>query len=99
MKDFAPGGVLTTLPGEVSFMLNEIAEKQQEESIELPRLTVTNAFGTFHNMMTALTSARDQAAELPTLFNQTSVTDRLKSVIKLSEAAIKHATRLMEANK
>lgn len=76
-----------------------IARLTEAESPELPRLTVSNTFTAYNSMLLALRNAGDAASKVPESNSLQSTTDALKDVVRYCEGAIKHAQRLLEANR
>ena len=79
-------------------LLDTLATQAAQEPPELPRLTVSNTFIHYARLGAALARAMEAYKKLPDAPPQ-GCTDDLKDLIKNCDAAIKTATRLLEANR
>ena len=85
-------------PTEGTTALDSIVAKATEEPAELPRLTVANTFLTYQRVGIQLENACAKYKALPEAKSQQDSNDSLKELIRAAEAAIKHCSRLLEAN-
>jgi hypothetical protein len=82
----------------MSSVVDSIVAKSAEESPDLPRLTVANTFMTYQRLGGQLEAACGHYKALPDAKHSLDTTNGLKELIRACEAAVKHATRLLEAN-
>ena len=79
--------------------LNSIVESVSAEPLELPRLTVAATFATYQRIGTQLDNAVTAYKAIPEAIGERSASESLKAMIASAEAIIKHANRLLEANR
>jgi hypothetical protein len=78
--------------------IDKILDQSTAEPPELPRLTVAVTFNTYQRLHDAIESAQHYCGQVPTA-TPGDCTQHLKDIIKQCEGAIKHAARLLEANR
>lgn len=79
--------------------LEAITRPDEAAPIELPRLPVANTFITYNSLLLALRNAGEAASKVPESSSLQATADALKDVVRYCEGAIKHAQRLLEANR
>jgi hypothetical protein len=80
--------------------LDAIAEQMRPEPLpDLPRLATFDTFLNYRRLMDALETAMDETKRIPESNAVGAVDDRLKTILKQSEAITRYAGRLLEANR
>ena len=80
-------------------VLDQVAQSAMTEPPELPRLTVAATFGTYQRIGVQLENAVTAYKAIPDAVGERSASESLKGIVAACEAVIKHANRLLEANR